>query len=89
MLTDDEVLTLADLGVAIEAAYGSPQDTEWAFDDAGEVWMLQSRPITTLGPSAAPASRASVLLRGLGPPGRPVGRPGGSCVVRRGRARPR
>ena len=65
VLTDDEVLTLANLGVAIEAAYGSPQDTEWAFDDAGTVWMLQSRPITTLGPSAA-SEPASVLLRGLG-----------------------
>ncbi len=65
VLTDDEVLTLANLGIAIEAAYGSPQDTEWAFDDTGTVWMLQSRPITTLGPSPT-AEAATVLLRGLG-----------------------
>jgi pyruvate, water dikinase len=65
VLTDDEVLTLANLGVAIEAAYGSPQDTEWGFDEAGTVWMLQSRPITTLGSTAA-AEPAKVLLRGLG-----------------------
>ena len=65
VLSDEEVLKLTDLGVAIEAAYGSPQDTEWAFDDAGAVWMLQSRPITTLGP-AETAEPADVLLRGLG-----------------------
>lgn len=73
VLSDEEVLTLANLGVAIEAAYGSPQDTEWAFDDTGTVWMLQSRPITTLGLSPASES-ASVLLRGLGAaPGQAAG----------------
>jgi pyruvate,water dikinase len=65
VLSDEEVLKLTDLGVAIEAAYGSPQDTEWAFDDTAAVWMLQSRPITTLGP-AETAEPADVLLRGLG-----------------------
>ncbi|QPF73605.1 hypothetical protein G8A07_12180 [Roseateles sp. DAIF2] len=27
---------------------GSPQDIEWALDAAGRLWLLQSRPITTL-----------------------------------------
>jgi pyruvate,water dikinase len=47
VLTDEEVLRLAELGVAIEREYDAPQDTEWAFDPDGKIWMLQSRPITT------------------------------------------
>src|SRR6185312_4407923 len=45
-------------------------DTEWAFDENGTPWMLQSRPITTLtepaATAAAAASSGAVLLRGLG-----------------------
>ena len=73
VLTDDEVVAVADLGRRIEQHYGSPQDTEWAFDPDGALWMLQSRPITTLhedAPTTATASEPSepqaVLLRGLG-----------------------
>jgi pyruvate,water dikinase len=60
VLSDDDVKKLAELGVAIERHYGSPQDTEWAFDPDGKVWMLQSRPVTSTGGTGA------VLLRGLG-----------------------
>jgi pyruvate,water dikinase len=73
VLNDDEVLTVAKLGRDIETHYGSPQDTEWAFDPDGAAWMLQSRPITTLlapvGAADAAASgepSGTVLLRGLG-----------------------
>ncbi len=74
-LDEREVLAVAALGLRIEEHYGSPQDTEWAFDPAGELWMLQSRPITTLReeqqptPSVAGApseQRQAVLLHGLG-----------------------
>jgi pyruvate,water dikinase len=69
VLSDDEVRRVADLGRRIEAHYGSPQDTEWCFDDDGEAWMLQSRPVTSaggasLGPGAA--AEGKVLVRGLG-----------------------
>jgi pyruvate, water dikinase len=47
VLDEGEIATLAKLGVQIERHYGAPQDTEWAFDPAGVVWMLQSRPVTT------------------------------------------
>ncbi|WP_316042197.1 PEP/pyruvate-binding domain-containing protein [Nocardiopsis sp. CNR-923] len=30
--------------------FGSPQDVEWAYDADGVLWLLQSRPITTLFP---------------------------------------
>jgi len=45
-LTDEEVTALAGMGVRIENHYGSPQDIEWAMAD-GEIYILQSRPITT------------------------------------------
>lgn len=47
-LDESEVLAVADLGVRVEAHYGAPQDTEWAFDPDGNLWILQSRPITAL-----------------------------------------
>jgi len=63
VLDDDEVVRVADLGRRVEQHYGEPQDTEWAFDADGELWLLQARPITTLhdGPPAG-----EVLLHGLG-----------------------
>jgi len=69
VLSDDEVRAVAELGVRIERHYGSPQDTEWAFDADGEVWMLQSRPVTTTGGEAEAAEggeRGEELVRGLG-----------------------
>ena len=40
---------LADLAFRIEALFGSPQDIEWSIDTAGELWIVQSRPITGNG----------------------------------------
>lgn len=47
VLNDDEILALTQMGKRIHDHYGSPQDTEWAIED-GKVYMLQSRPVTTL-----------------------------------------
>lgn len=75
VLSEPEVRQLADLAIRIERRYGAPQDTEWAFDDDGTVWMLQSRPVTSAGGTAAgaapegggtDASVAVALVRGLG-----------------------
>jgi len=69
VLSDAEVRTVAELGVRIERHYGSPQDTEWAFDADGDVWMLQSRPVTTAGGAAMAAAvgeRGEELVHGLG-----------------------
>lgn len=49
-ISDEQVLALAKLGEKVEQHYGSPQDTEWAIDAEGELWLTQSRPITTLYP---------------------------------------
>ncbi len=77
VLSDAEVIELAELGLKIEQHYGSAQDTEWSFDPEGTVWMLQSRPITTAGGEHVPAADASgeILVRGLGAaPGSASGR---------------
>jgi pyruvate,water dikinase len=47
VLDDEEIQTLVALGERVESHYGTPQDVEWAIAD-GEVYMLQSRPITTI-----------------------------------------
>jgi pyruvate,water dikinase len=78
-LSDEEVISLAKLGIGDEEHYGTPQDTEWAFDDEGIPWMLQSRPVTAAGGDAAAAAVAEpegeVLVRGLGAaPGAASGR---------------
>ncbi len=77
VLTDEQLLELAELASRIEAHYGPPQDIEWAYQD-GTAYILQTRPITTLdnGPFAgAGADTGTVLLSGLGAsPGRVSGR---------------
>ncbi len=47
-LTDDQACEVARLAARVEEHYGSPQDIEWGLAD-GELFLLQSRPITTLG----------------------------------------
>jgi pyruvate,water dikinase len=54
-LTDDEVRAIARQARRIEDAYGAPQDIEFAIDGTDVLWILQTRPITTveeLGPAA-------------------------------------
>ncbi|WP_435128250.1 phosphoenolpyruvate synthase [Halobaculum sp. D14] len=51
VLSDEEIERLVELGRTVEEHYGSPQDVEWAMVD-GEVYMLQSRPITTISESS-------------------------------------
>lgn len=49
-LTSDEILSLGQVANAVEEHFeGTPQDIEWAFAQ-GELWILQSRPITNLTP---------------------------------------
>ncbi|HSN03118.1 MAG TPA: PEP/pyruvate-binding domain-containing protein [Acidimicrobiales bacterium] len=53
VLSDEEAVDLARLGLATEAHYASPQDTEWAIA-GGSTYLVQSRPITTLNAAAKP-----------------------------------
>lgn len=52
-LSDAHLRDLAALGSRAEAFFGSPQDLEWALA-GGKLWLLQSRPITTLFPLPEP-----------------------------------
>ncbi|WP_134669373.1 phosphoenolpyruvate synthase [Halorussus marinus] len=47
VLDESDIARLVELGERVEDHYGGPQDVEWAVVD-GEVFMLQSRPITTI-----------------------------------------
>lgn len=55
VLSDDEVRGLAEIARRDEAHYGAPQDAEWAVD-GGTIYLVQTRPVTTLRPrrSGAP-----------------------------------
>jgi pyruvate,water dikinase len=46
-LQDDELARLAELATRVEQHFGRPQDIEWALA-GGKLFLLQSRPITTL-----------------------------------------
>ena len=47
VLADDELRELAQLGRRLEEHFGGPQDVEWAMV-GDRVYLLQSRPVTTL-----------------------------------------
>jgi pyruvate,water dikinase len=67
VLSDLDVVGVARLAKQVEEHYGSPQDVEWAIEDA-HIWLVQARPITTLGASPQPErapSEAEVLVSGL------------------------
>jgi len=47
VLSDKEIKDLVDVAAKAEKFYGKPEDMEWAFEK-GKLYVLQSRPITTL-----------------------------------------
>jgi phosphoenolpyruvate synthase/pyruvate phosphate dikinase len=54
-LTDDQILSLERIGRKIEKHFGCPQDIEWCLsegvnDTSDRIYIVQSRPITTLFP---------------------------------------
>ncbi|MFK0006527.1 PEP/pyruvate-binding domain-containing protein [Paenarthrobacter sp. NPDC090520] len=96
-LSDVQVKELAALGQRVEEHYDAPQDTEWAIDQEGKLWLTQARPITTLYPQTTrkpdiPGEHAFLnfsLAQGLTRPLTPMGLAGirliASCVA--GKAR--
>ncbi len=77
VLSDDEIIKLAELAELIEEHYGKPQDIEWAIEK-GKIYIVQSRPITTIKGKKEEKSEeveGEVLVRGLGAsPGIGVGK---------------
>ena len=54
VLDDARAREVARAARSLEASFGVPQDIEWAFDEAGRLAILQSRPITALPPEPIP-----------------------------------
>jgi len=64
VLTEGEIVSLANTSLMIDKHYGRPQDIEFAID-AGEIYIVQSRPITTLDVGKAVANvQGEVILTG-------------------------
>ena len=47
-ITDEQALKLAKMGDRIQVVMETPQDIEWAIGGEDEIYILQSRPITTI-----------------------------------------
>jgi pyruvate, water dikinase len=72
-LDDAQIHALVDLGKRIERHFGRHQDVEWAIDHNGDLFVLQSRPVTGLPerPKAPPpASALSLVMSKFGAAGR-------------------
>jgi pyruvate, water dikinase len=70
VLDETELAQLVELGKKIQQHYQFPQDTEWAIED-GKIFMLQSRPVTTLDMGTAEGKtleegERTVITKGLG-----------------------
>ena len=65
VLTDAQVVRLAQLGRRIEAHFGRPQDIEWCLVDDG-FQIVQSRPITTLFPIPQVGDQANHVYVSVG-----------------------
>jgi rifampicin phosphotransferase len=65
VLTDAQVVRLAELGRRIEAHFGCPQDIEWCLAGDG-FQIVQSRPITTLFPIPEAGDRANHVYVSVG-----------------------
>ena len=57
-ITDAQIKELAKLGQKVEKHYYFPQDIEWAIEK-NEIYLVQTRPITTLNASQSSSSKAS------------------------------
>ncbi len=68
VLNNNEIAGLTKLGKTIQEHYDFPQDTEWAIEE-GQIFMLQSRPITTLTTKVEATDKEverTIITKGLG-----------------------
>ncbi len=47
-ISDDQVIKIARLGRKLENHYLKPQDVEWSIDTKGNIFIVQTRPVTTM-----------------------------------------
>ena len=65
VLSDEEILKLAEYGIAIEKHYGKPQDIEFAIEK-GRIFIVQARAVTTQAKMEKVKVEGEILLKGLG-----------------------
>jgi pyruvate,water dikinase len=68
-LDSGQLAALLDLAGRVQRHFGSHQDIEWAIDHGGELFVLQSRPVTAVRkPEAkpAPADALSMVMKTFG-----------------------
>jgi pyruvate,water dikinase len=65
-LDEPELAALLELARRAEGHFGSPQDVEWAIDGDGELFVLQSRPVTGLPERATSPRPASAMALVMG-----------------------
>lgn len=60
-ISDETVLKIASIGEKLEKHYYFPQDVEWAIDK-GHIYIVQTRPVTTMGKSSVVSGQSSDML---------------------------
>jgi pyruvate,water dikinase len=76
-LDDDALAALVDVARRVQKYFGSHQDVEWALAQDGELFVVQSRPVTATGATAketeqpAPGSALSMVMSKFGAGGAP------------------
>jgi pyruvate,water dikinase len=64
--SDREIAALYDISCLIEKHFETPQDIEWAIDESGRIWLIQTRPLhvkrvlSTAGEGATYDNRVTV-----------------------------
>jgi len=58
-LNPEQVQGLAAIALQLEKHFGEPQDIEWAIDESGKIFLLQSRPLRISTPDFASKERES------------------------------
>src|SRR5829696_2851576 len=61
-LDEQRLGELVEVARRVERHFGSHQDVEWAIDRDGELFMLQSRPVTVLARAERPAGKSAIDL---------------------------
>ena len=61
-LDEQRLSELVEVARRVERHFGSHQDIEWAIDRDGELFMLQSRPVTVLARAERPAGKSAIDL---------------------------
>jgi pyruvate,water dikinase len=60
-LDDARLATLVEMARRVEGHFGGPQDIEWSIDREGELFLLQSRPVTTERAKPGPTTARSAM----------------------------